>query len=163
MTIQRQLVFLLTLCLMCFTLGCTQEQASNSDTRDTDLEAIKSADAAWAQISINKDWEGSYAYFTSDAVSLVPHAPIAEGIEAIRGVFDQMQGLPGFALSWKTASVEVSSSGDLGYSFGSYELSFDGADGAPVTDIGKYMTVWKKQADGAWKVALDMFNTDLPQ
>jgi len=32
----------------------------------------------------------------------------------------------------------------------------------PVVDNGKYLTVWKKQADGSWKVLFDMFNTDMP-
>jgi len=34
--------------------------------------------------------------------------------------------------------------------------------GNPATEKGKYLTVWKKQADGSWKVIEDMFNSDLP-
>jgi ketosteroid isomerase-like protein len=34
--------------------------------------------------------------------------------------------------------------------------------GKPVTDRGKYVTIWKKQADGSWKVIADIFNSDLP-
>ena len=33
-------------------------------------------------------------------------------------------------------------------------------EGNPVVIDGKFMTIWKKQADGAWKIAVDMFNTD---
>jgi ketosteroid isomerase-like protein len=36
------------------------------------------------------------------------------------------------------------------------------AAGKPMTDKGKYLEVWKKQADGTWKCVVDMFNTDLP-
>jgi ketosteroid isomerase-like protein len=31
-----------------------------------------------------------------------------------------------------------------------------------VEDRGKYLEIWKRQADGSWKVALDIFNSDLP-
>jgi ketosteroid isomerase-like protein len=43
-----------------------------------------------------------------------------------------------------------------------FELSFQDAEGNPVTTVGKYVTVWKKQADGQWKVVADIFNRDAP-
>jgi ketosteroid isomerase-like protein len=45
---------------------------------------------------------------------------------------------------------------------GTYELSETDASGKPSTDKGKYLEVWKKQAGGDWKCAVDMFNSDLP-
>jgi ketosteroid isomerase-like protein len=36
------------------------------------------------------------------------------------------------------------------------------AHGQPVNDHGKLVEIWKKQADGKWKVAVDIFNSDLP-
>jgi ketosteroid isomerase-like protein len=53
-------------------------------------------------------------------------------------------------------------SGDLGYTIGAYEMTFNDPTGKTVSDKGKYVTVWKKQKDGSWKVLLDVFNTDLP-
>ncbi len=41
-------------------------------------------------------------------------------------------------------------------------MSFNDPSGKMISDKGKYVTVWKKQADGSWKVMLDIFNTDLP-
>jgi ketosteroid isomerase-like protein len=35
-------------------------------------------------------------------------------------------------------------------------------DGKPMKDRGKFIEVWKKQADGKWKVVADMFNSDIP-
>jgi ketosteroid isomerase-like protein len=34
--------------------------------------------------------------------------------------------------------------------------------GTSVNDRGKYLEVWKKQADGTWKCVMDMWNSDLP-
>jgi ketosteroid isomerase-like protein len=73
-----------------------------------------------------------------------------------------MMASPGFALSWQASKVEASRGGDLAYSVGTYELTMNDPKGKPVTDRGKYMTVWKKQPDGQWKVVTDMYNSDLP-
>jgi ketosteroid isomerase-like protein len=69
---------------------------------------------------------------------------------------------PGNDISWQPSKVDVSSSGDMGYSMGSYTLTMKDAQGNPVTDHGKYTEVWKKQADGKWKTVADMWNSDLP-
>ena len=60
--------------------------------------------------------------------------------------------MPGFALNWKATGAEVAENADLGYTIGTYELKMDDADGNPTTTVGKYVTVWEKQADGGWKV-----------
>jgi ketosteroid isomerase-like protein len=52
----------------------------------------------------------------------------------------------------------MAASGDLGYTFGNYVLKAKDKDGKPVVEYGKYATVWKKQKDGSWKVAMDMGN-----
>ena len=62
----------------------------------------------------------------------------------------------------KTDKVEVSRGGDLGYASGTYEFTFNDAKGKPITDRGKYFTLWKKQSDGKWKAVVDMYNSDLP-
>ena len=36
------------------------------------------------------------------------------------------------------------------------------ASGKTISDKGKYLTVWKKEADDTWKVLLDTYNSDLP-
>ena len=42
-------------------------------------------------------------------------------------------------------------------------MSFRDTSGKAISDKGKYLMVWKKQADGAWKVLFDMSNSDLPK
>ena len=73
-----------------------------------------------------------------------------------------MFSVPGFGGGWKVTKVEVARSGELAYVTGTYELSETDAGGKPSTDKGKYLEVWKKQPDGNWKCAIDMFNSDLP-
>jgi len=56
----------------------------------------------------------------------------------------------------------VAQSGELAYLSGTYELTLNDASGKPVKDRGKYVEVWKKQADGTWKATVDIWNSDLP-
>lgn len=64
-------------------------------------------------------------------------------------------------LPWQAAKVEVSRSGDLGYTIGTYEGTWTPPKGEAVKDRGKYLEVWKKQADGKWKCVADMYSSDL--
>ncbi|HTA95878.1 MAG TPA: DUF4440 domain-containing protein, partial [Verrucomicrobiae bacterium] len=58
------------------------------------------------------------------------------------------------------SKVEVARSGDLAYDTGAYSFTRNDASGKPVTATGKYLVVWKKQADGKWKVIQDIDNRD---
>jgi ketosteroid isomerase-like protein len=57
-------------------------------------------------------------------------------------------------LSWEPVDAAISESGDLGYTWGNWR--FDAGD---TVRYGNYFTVWKRQADGSWKIALDGGNT----
>ena len=146
-------------CLALLAPGCTQQQP---DTRAADEAAIREADIAWSKIAEAKQADRHCAYFLDDAVLLGPNEPMAVGKEAIRKMVADLFAMPGFAVKWQPTKVDVSRSGDFGYSLGTYEMSINDPKGTPMADRGKYATVWKKQADGSWKVAVDMFNSDLP-
>ncbi len=87
---------------------------------------------------------------------------MATGKEPIRAIWKGMLGAPGFSGGWKPTKVEVARSGDLGYVSGTYEFSENDTTGKSMTDRGKFVEVWKKQADGTWKCVADIFNTNLP-
>lgn len=132
------------------------------DTRAADEAAIRQADLGWSKTAQTKQLDAFAGYLLDSAVYLGANAPIITGKQAIREMFGNFFALPGFACKWQPAKVEVARSGDLGYSRGTYELSFNDPKGSPIVDKGKYATVWKKQANGSWKVAVDMGNSDLP-
>lgn len=123
-------------------------------------EAIKNADQQWANAAAAMDAEKSASFCGPDAAILVPNAPAAEGKAAILKWFQDTFKVPGFKLAWHATNAEAARSGDLGYSTGKYELSFTDSSGKQVSEHGKYVTVWKKQPDGSWKVARDIFNSD---
>ena len=87
---------------------------------------------------------------------------MAEGWEASRAVFAKLEALPGYSLEYSPAIADVGGAADLGYTIGTYHMKLPGSDGSIIEIDGKYLTIWKRQSDGKWKVAVDMFNTDGP-
>ena len=132
-----------------------------------DVEADKAAirdlsDVQWLNAEQAKDVDTVLSFFADDASSFPPNASIVTGKEAIRARVSELYSGPRFAFSWQTTKVEVSRSGDLAYSHGTYEETVNDPEGNPVTDKGKWVTVWEKQPDGTWKVVADIWNSDQP-
>jgi ketosteroid isomerase-like protein len=126
------------------------------------VDAVRAADEGWLTVFAAKDVQKSVAFLADDGAVLAPNAPIAQGREAISKSFAGFFALPDLKISWHADKVEVAKSGELGYTSGTYQMTFNDPSGKTIPDQGKYVTVWKKQADGTWKVLLDIFNTDMP-
>jgi len=148
--------------LLTLALGACAQPAPPADQSAAAADAILAADAAWERVFTTQDTTAALAAIEPDGSMLAPNVPIATGSDAIRAVIQGFYGMPGMSLSWQATKAEAASSGDLGYSMGTYELTVDGPDGQPMTDHGKYVTLWRRQADGTWKVVVDIFNSDLP-
>ncbi len=146
-------------CLFILTLACSSP--APSDSRAAAEAAIRQADDASIKAIAAKQLDATVSFYDEGASLFAPNAPIATGREEIRKAWTQMFAVPGFVLSPKTTKVEVARSGDLAYAQGTYEFAANGPKGAPVTDRGKFVVVWKKQTDGAWKIAADIWNSDL--
>ena len=129
---------------------------------EDDAEVIRKSDIEWSNSAQSKDVDTWVAHYSPDAVVLFSNQPAASGSEAIRKTIGGLLGLPGLSVKWRPLKVEVARSGDIGYSHGTYELSFDNPNGGRIEDHGKYVEVWKKQLDGSWKCAIDMPNSDVP-
>jgi uncharacterized protein (TIGR02246 family) len=149
--------------------GCTtgtndqprpQVSAQSPDTRAADQSAIRAASTAWSQASAAKDVDKSISFYTEDVVMMPPKAPVANGKEAARQGWTQMLALPGPDLTFQTTSVEVARSGDLAYETGTYDFAITDKKGKVTDEKGKYVVVWKKQGDGSWKAAVDIYNSD---
>ena len=100
--------------------------------------------------------EAFAAYAAPDATILPAGADPVRGREAIRSFFTAAAGT---VLTWKPYAAEIASSGDIGYTLGTYESRSKDEAGNPVTRYGKYCTIWKKQPDGSWKYVVDLGNS----
>ena len=141
-------------------IGCSGGAPTGSGAAEEAV--IRRADDAWIQAIAAKQLDTTVSFYDENGSLFVPNAPIATGREQIRKVWATLFGVPGFSLVPTTTKLEVARSGDLAYSQGSYQFTVNNAQGSPVTDRGKFVIVWKKQPDGSWKAAADIFNSDLP-
>jgi ketosteroid isomerase-like protein len=137
--------------------GAVLGQRSGKET-----DAILAADAAWMKVWWAKDLEKSVAFFDKEGSMLPANEPIATGKDALTKLIGAAFADPDYRLSWHANKAGVARSGELAYTSGTYDLSMKDASGKTISDKGKCLTVWKKQADGTWKVLYDMFNSDLP-
>jgi len=144
---------------VCFCSGCQREAV---DTRAQDERAIREADAATLKAAQAKDVDGAVANYAEDGSWLPPNAPMVNGKAAIRAGWLKLIGSPGFNIDWQIDKLEVGRAGDLAYTIYTYQLALEGPNGKPIADHGKDMAIWKKQADGSWKMIVDTFNSDLP-
>jgi uncharacterized protein (TIGR02246 family) len=145
--------------LILFASSCGEK--TPPDTRAADESAIRALDAQWSKAAEAKDVDGTVSYYSDDASLLAPNAPIASDKQGIRGAWASLLGTD-TSLSWQANKVEVSRSGDLAYVQGVYQMTSKDARGKLVSDTGKFVEVWKKQADGKWKTVADIFNSDMP-
>lgn len=125
-----------------------------------ETQAIEETNAQWLAAVANGDAAGAASFYTSDGRLMMPNAPTAQGAAEVEAAFTQILAAPNIALSWAQTQVEVASSGDVAWDVGTYTLAYDGPDGR-VEDNGKYIVVWKKTETG-WRVAGDIFNSNLP-
>ena len=144
--------------IACFLPACHK---GSPDQSASSIDAVRAADSAWEKVFSGRDLEGAVAAVEPAGSILAPNAPIATGPDAIRALFASIYAIPGLSLHWQPTRIEAARSGDLAFSSGGYVMTFTGPTG-PITDRGKYATVWRKQADGTWRVVLDVFNSDVP-
>jgi len=96
------------------------------------------------------------SWFAEDAVELPNKKAPVQGRAAIAAM--SIWDAKDFHLEWTPQGGLMMPSGSAGYTWGHYTARSTGPDGKPSTTQGRYMTLWQKQPDGHWKVALDASN-----
>ena len=127
---------------------------------DANAQALVKLDADWSKAAGTKDADRVASFYAEDGVAYPPGEPAAVGRAAAKKVWAGYFADPSFTISWKTVHAEMAGSGDIGYTAGTYDASFKGPDGKEASEKGKYVTTWKKEADGTWKATHDIWNPD---
>jgi uncharacterized protein (TIGR02246 family) len=157
------LLLVAALFAMNFVVACStqpQKPVQPPDTRAADEAAIRANVVAWSQASQAKDVNKALSFYADDAIQMPDRGALVKGKENIRKGWEQMLALPGPGLTFATTGVEVARSGDIAYEYGTYDFATKDKKGRVYNEKGKYLVCWKKQADGSWKVAVDMDNPD---
>ena len=134
-------------------VGLVAAGCARSVNVDQERAALMTVDHDWSQSA--KDAEKFASFLASDVSVYITGMPAIRGQAAVKDTFTKLLSAPGWGVQWTPGKAEVSGAGDIGYTTGTYQISPAGGG-----EKGKYVTVWKKQSDGTWKVAEDIFNAD---
>ena len=135
--------------------ACTGGAASLSDA---DIAAIEEVSASFTTAANADDWSGLAALYTEDAVLMPPNGPAVQGRADIEAFFAAFPPFSGLALN----EVQIDGRGDLAFVRGTFSMTIE-MEGMPaVQETGKYIEIRRKQADGSWLLATDIFNSDTP-
>lgn len=124
--------------------------------------AVRKSDADWATAARTASVEAWMAFYAADAVILLPNDQLASDKEIVRHSVSRLLALPHFSVAWSPIKVEVAWSGEQALLIEAYEMRFGDSHGAPVSDRGRRLEIWKKQSDGSWKCVVDTWSLDEP-
>ena len=116
---------------------------------------VQAGEAKWLEAFNGNDAAGVAARYEPDARLMAPNMPTMEGRAQIEAFCSEFLAT-GAKLDFSLATVHESP--DMCAAVGRYEMTIPGAP----NDTGKFVEIWRKQADGSWLIADDIFNSDVP-
>ena len=140
----------------------SESDAAAATLSDEDKQNIRAVDEAWARAAKAGDGQAIAGLYATDAVLLPPGEPLVKGEAAKKYWVDFANGFSG-PTELNTMSVE--GGGNVAAAVGTYRMALtprkSGAKPLPVEE-GKYIEVLKRQDDGSWKIAYDIWNPNAP-
>lgn len=137
--------------------ACERASSGGSESSSAAAkQAIASEEANSNRAFHNRDLNALVAPYASKAVFILPGMPPQVGTAAIRNAYSEALKDPKFDVSFAADKVEVARSGDLAFTQGHFTMKgSDPKTEALTTSTGSYLTIFKKQPDGSWKIIED--------
>lgn len=137
--------------------------AGSTSEMPAEREALMQADRDFAQAFADRGVEGWVSFFDERGIQMPGGTAAAWGRDEVRTLAGQLFEGPNFsALTWEPVYAQVAASEDLGFTLGNYHAEGTNEKGEAVVQEGNYVTIWRKQEDGSWKVAFDTGNPGPP-
>lgn len=134
--------------------GCGGQPAALTEE---DVTAIRENSAAFSAARMAKDMDALATMYTADVVVMPPNEPAIDGASAMQARWADAPA----PTEHRLTIHDITGRGDLAYVRGTYVVTGAGGGGRPVTDRGKYVEIRRKQPDGRWLIAVDIWNSDL--
>lgn len=116
-------------------------------------EQIAKAEKDFAELAKEKGLKIAFTAFAAEDAAL-NRGKIIKGKKEIEKFYAD-EKYDNVSLQWKPDFIDVSSSGDLGYTYGQYEFVGVDENGDTLKSTGIFHTVWKKQPNGEWRFVYD--------
>jgi uncharacterized protein (TIGR02246 family) len=126
---------------------------------EEDVAAIEASAAVFVEAVVAGDWSAVAALYTEDAVLMPSNGPVVEGRMAVQAWLELFPSLTQF----EATIVQIDGRGNLAFVRGTISMTLI-VEGTlePIHDTVKYVEIWRKQPDGKWLIAVDIFSSDLP-
>lgn len=154
MTMKLKLSHLLPIALLA--AGCASKPKGQPLGSERAARELYETDAAFARMSMQRGTRAAYEFYTTPVSVQLP--PVGEPIRGTQAILDAVTGPPGSTMNWHPENAEVAMSGEVGWTWGTYEYRGNDPQGRPVVNAGRYVTIWRRRLDGAWRVAVDIGN-----
>ena len=122
---------------------------------------LLAADKVFAQASGEKGLE-AWLVVMAPNVRVFPGDAIVEGFDKVKALYERDKFDPK-PLQWVPVGAEVSASGDMGYTYGTWARKVKNAKGETICLAGKYVTVWTRAKGGPWQMEADIGSVDPPK
>lgn len=149
---KRQILIVTALFFLSLVLPVSVFADAEDDSFRAEVEEIF---ATYSATNRNKDVEGWMALWDEGGIKMVPNLPSIYGKSAIREFKHKKSQSPDdMEMTIKVEDTQLS--GDFGFAHGTYFVSITPQGGGAAKSMeGKYLTIFRKQADGAWKIYRD--------
>lgn len=116
-------------------------------------ERLLETDRLFAKASEDRGFGGAFSLYSAEDARIFQNKllPIVGKESIVKFLTENVKS----QITWKPYFVEMSASGDLGYTLGKSQSTVVRADGKTTVSYGHYVTIWKKQGDGSWKLVFD--------
>jgi ketosteroid isomerase-like protein len=126
----------------------------------TTRDEVRNVLAGFVKAVADQDAESAVNYYEVDAVVLAPNAPMVRGSSALRDMFQGM--IDGGVKAIEFNTTDLIEDGSLVVEVGTSVVHVELAPGSSIADPGKYLVVYRRQADGEVKMVCDAFSGDSP-
>ena len=131
----------------------------DSQPSDRDRLAIRKTTSELLAAVNASDVSGCIAVWAEDGVLMPPNHASVEGRAAIAEYFRRLFSARKFRFTFKSSQIDVA--GDLAVERLTYTAVSSSIDETTErTDVGKGVHVYRRQADGAWRLSHDIWNTN---
>ena len=147
--------------LLCLLAACApQDTADVVAAPDPDAlnRSLMEADRAFNRATQERGADGWVSFFDADGAMILEGVGEIDGLDSIGEAMGGVFSSPGVSLTWEPVRAHASADGTLGFTVGSYESTSVGSDGESAVGHGLYVSIWRRQSDGSWKVMMDLGN-----
>jgi ketosteroid isomerase-like protein len=117
-------------------------------------------DHQFAEARASGETERFAEFLSDDVVGLGVDGSIAGGRNAVLAEWKSILGDPSTQLSWEPLGATLSGAGEMGFIYGEWRTTRESGDGSELLGTGRFVTIWRLEADGVWRVALEARNAD---